>query len=283
VTDVDDGFVPTDLHGHTLFSDGRTTPEEYVAFRAQRRFEVIALSDHDTFAGVPRAAAEAQRRGVTLVPAMEATSFVHFGTDRAEQVHVLAYFPPAFLDDGRLWKTALHARSLQIADAWRAYVLGFVARQEQRVRDALDETALAAMTSSEFPQLQSFILRIAERCPDAFPHFQLDHVHFWDHELFAWSPEALIDQIRVDGGLDVVAHPNRYRDKDRLARVVDYASGLEVYTSRHNHDVASRFRALAESKGKHWTASSDDHQHRAYMHPPAGTPRRTVERILAGH
>ena len=36
-------WVRTDLHGHTHFSDGRTTPEEYVRFRAKRRFEVIVL------------------------------------------------------------------------------------------------------------------------------------------------------------------------------------------------------------------------------------------------
>ena len=276
-------FVATDLHGHSLFSDGRVTPEDYVAFRAGRRFEVIALSDHDTFAGVPRAAAEAKRRALALVPAMEATSFIHFGTERAEQVHVLAYFPPAFLDDGRLHKTALHARSLRVAEAWKAYVLDFLSRQDDWMRGELDEPWLRSLAPSQFPQLQSLILRIADRTPHSFAHFQLDHVHFWERaDLFEWSPEELIDQIRADGGFDVVAHPNRYRDKDALARVVDYASGLEAYTSRHHPDVAARFRALAEAKGKHWTASSDDHQHRSYIHPPSGTPRRTVERILRG-
>ncbi len=275
-------LVATDLHGHTFFSDGRASPEDFVAFRAARRFEVIALSDHDTFAGVPRAAAAAKAHGVTLVPAMEATSFIHFGTDRAEQVHVLAYFPPAFLD-GRLQKTALHARSLAIAEAWKAYVLGFVARQPAEVRAALGEATLSKAPPAEFPQLQSLILHIAERCRDVFPAFQLDHVHFWDNApLFSWSPEELIDAIREDGGFDVVAHPNRYRDKERVARVYDAASGIEAYTSRHASHVASRFRALAEEKGKHWTASSDDHQHGAYFHPQSGTPRRTVERILRG-
>src|SRR5205823_5747393 len=151
------------------------------------------------------------------------------------------------------------------------------------VRDALDETALRSSRASEFPQLQSLILRIAERSPETFAHFQLDHVHFWDDAaLFAWSPEDLVDVIRADGGFDVIAHPNRYRDKERVARVYDVVSGIEVYTSRHHPDVAARFRALAESKSKHWTASSDDHQHRAYIHPPSGTPKRTVDRIVAG-
>jgi hypothetical protein len=276
-------LIATDLHGHSLFSDGRATPEFYVEHRAARRFEVIALSDHDTFAGVTRAKVVAKARALTLVPAMEATSFIHFGSERAEQVHILAYFPPSFLDDGRLFRTQLHARALKVHEAWRSYALDFVARQPVDVRAQLDEDALRATSASEFPQLQSFINRIAERSPDTFAHFQLDHVHFWDHaDLFAWSPHDLIDAIRADGGFDVVAHPNRYRDKDALANVVEYANGIEVYTSRHNATVAAHFRALAESKRKHWTASSDDHQHRAYFHPPSGTPRATVERILRG-
>jgi hypothetical protein len=274
-------LIATDLHGHSFFSDGRASPEVYVEHRAARNFEVIALSDHDTFAGVARAAVVAKSFGVTLVPAMEATSFIHFGTERAEQVHVLAYFPPSFLDDGRLFRTALHARSTRVHSAWRDYVLDFVARQPSDVRAKLDESELRA--TSEFPQLQSFINRIAERSPDTFAHFQLDHVHFWDNaDLFAWSPHDLIEAIRSDGGFDVVAHPNRYRDKDALASVVDEASGIEVYTSRHNAAVAAHWRSIAESKQKHWTASSDDHQHRAYFHPPSGTPRATVERILRG-
>lgn len=282
-------FVVTDLHAHTLFSDGRATPEELVAFRAKKRFEVIALSDHDTFAGIPRAAAEAKKHGLPLVPAMEATSFIHFDSGalisggRAEQVHILAYFPPSFLEDGRLWRTELHRRSLRIAEAWRTYLLDFLGRQEERVRAALDEAWLRALPLAELPQLQSFILRIAERCPDAFEAFQLDHMHFWENRaLFGWEPEELIDVIRKDGGLDVLAHPVRYRDKERLARVIDVVSGIEVYTSRHAAEVAAGFRALAEAKGKHWTASSDDHQHRVYMHPPTGTPRRTMERIFTG-
>lgn len=284
--------VRTDLHGHTHFSDGRTTPEEYVRFRAKRRFEVIALSDHDTFAGVTRAQAALRELDVSdaekpvLLPAMEATSFLHFGSERAEQLHVLAYFPPSFLDDGRLARTQLAQRARRVHEAWRTYVLDFVRRQSDDVRAALDEPALHAASADpeEFPQLQTFILRIAERCPAEFKSFQLDHVHFWDRDasLFGWTPEELIDTIRKDGGVDVIAHPIRYRDKARLDEVMRYASGVEAYTSRHTPEVASRFRARAEELGKHWTASTDDHQHRPYVMPASGTPKHTVDAMISG-
>jgi hypothetical protein len=72
----------------------------------------------------------------------------------------------------------------------------------------------------------------------------------------------------------------RAKDRARMRQVLDFASGLEVYTSRHSPAQAVEFREYAEARGKHWTASSDDHQHTTSVHPGHGTPRRTVERLL---
>ena len=40
------------LHLHTIFSDGELPPAEVVAAHATAGFEVIALTDHDTLAGI---------------------------------------------------------------------------------------------------------------------------------------------------------------------------------------------------------------------------------------
>jgi 3',5'-nucleoside bisphosphate phosphatase len=274
--------VATDLHGHSCYSDGRATPEDYVRFRASIGMQVIALSDHDTFAGVPRAAAAAREAGVVLVPAMEATSFIGFGTGAAEQVHVLAYFPPARL--GALDDTFLGRRAALLHARWKAFVLAWMDGLAEHDRLAIDHTGeLASAPAAEFPALQSMINRVFERNRILLESFHRHHVRFWDDaELFAWEPEALIEAIRADGALDVVAHANRVRDKERMARVLDHASGVEVYTSRHKAPIAARYLAYAESRGKYWTASSEDHQHGDYLRPPCGTPRATVERILGG-
>jgi hypothetical protein len=274
-------FVATDLHGHTRLSDGRAEPEDYVHFRAGLGMEVVAVTDHDTFAAVPRAAAAARELGVTLVPAMEVTSFIHFGTPRAEQVHVLAYFPP----DHPLETTALGARAVAVCRRWRELCLGWLTALPEEQRWFVDpDRSLAGLHGTEFPQLQDFLNLLLARNRLVYQDFVRHHVSFWeaDAELFGWSPEDAIDAIRGDRGLDVVAHPARIRDKARMDRVLDAASGIEVYTSRHKDTVAAQFRERAERDGKHWTASSDDHGHVTYLRPPCGTPRRTVERILAG-
>lgn len=276
--------VPTDLHGHSLFSDGRGSPEEYVERRVSAGLEVIALSDHDTFAGVRRAAAAAEEAGIVVVPAMEASAVEAFGTAEAEQIHVLAYYPPAFLVDGRLERTALAQRAEIVHRRWRELVLDWLSGLPLHERRALDpEGELVELRGSEFPGLQSMIDRIAERARPMFDSFWRRHVDFWDDaDLFGWSPEELIETIRADGALDVVAHSARYRDRERTRQILDYASGVEVYTSRHQPAVARELRDYAEAAGKFWTASTDDHQHGAYTPPPEGTPRHTIERIFAG-
>lgn len=282
---IDNGTddVATDLHSHSIFSDGRQTPEQVMGERVRKHLEVVALSDHDVLTGVRRAAVVAEAHGLVLVPAMETTSTIAFGTDQAEQIHVLAYWPPSFLQDGRLEKTRLWQRGERVQAAWKTYVLDFFARQPAEVGVACDVDALRQLTPAEFPGLQPLIDRVVSSHQPTYRHLQLDHVHFWeDRSLFGWSPEELIEEIRADGACDIVAHPNRVRDKARMDEVLRIASGVEAYTSRHRADVAARFRAFAEATGKHWTASSDDHQHKPYLRPPVGTPRRTVDWIVQG-
>jgi hypothetical protein len=276
-------WVRTDLHGHTLFSDGRATPEEYVAFRREQAMAVIAASDHDVFDAVRRAAVVAERAGMVLIPAAEITAFLSFGEVDAEQFHVLAYFPRRALAAGRLEQTFLHRRGLQVKDAWRTFVLEWLRAlpvDDQRALDA--DGVLEGTSPAVFPALQCWIDRIALRRRALFESFRDHHARFWNEgkELFGWTPEEAIDAIRADGAIDVVAHAARYRNRQRTLAVLDYASGIEAYTSRHRPEVALEYRAFAEARQKLWTASSDDHQNARYIKPAAGMPLASVERLL---
>lgn len=63
-----------DLHAHSNASDGVLTPSELVARAAQHGIEVLALTDHDTTAGIIEARQAAHRHGIGLVPAIEMSS-----------------------------------------------------------------------------------------------------------------------------------------------------------------------------------------------------------------
>ena len=59
-----------DLHTHSVFSDGTYTPGEIIA-EAKRLGLIVALTDHNTAAGLPEFMDAAQKLGVTAVPGVE--------------------------------------------------------------------------------------------------------------------------------------------------------------------------------------------------------------------
>jgi 3',5'-nucleoside bisphosphate phosphatase len=276
-------YIASDLHGHTRYSDGRATPEQYVAFRAELGMRVIAIADHDVFDGVRQGAAASARANMLFVPAAEMTSFLHFGTSEAEQFHILAYYSPDVLRGSLLEQTFFYRRSLKVRTRWQELVLSWLSSLDRDDRAALDpDRGLEALPAADFPALQQTIDLIVARQRSLFEAFRDHHERFWsgDRELFGWTPEDMIDAIRADGAVDIVAHPARYRDKTRTEALLARASGLEVYTSRHKAEVAAHYRDYATANRKLWTASADDHQNARYIRPPCGTPVATLERIL---
>src|SRR5262245_5657920 len=77
--------VRIDLHVHSNASDGTDPPGAVVRRAARANLDVLALTDHDTQAGIAEAR-EALPPGLTLVPGME-LSCLHEG----RSMHLLAY------------------------------------------------------------------------------------------------------------------------------------------------------------------------------------------------
>ena len=79
-------FSWCDLHTHSVFSDGTYTPSEIIA-EAKRLGLIIALTDHNTAAGLPEFMDAARKQGVTAVPGVE------FSTEyNGIELHLLGLF-----------------------------------------------------------------------------------------------------------------------------------------------------------------------------------------------
>lgn len=75
-----------DLHTHSVFSDGTYTPTEIIA-EAKRLGLIVALTDHNTVAGLPEFMEAARTLGVTAVPGIE------FSTEHnGKELHLLGLF-----------------------------------------------------------------------------------------------------------------------------------------------------------------------------------------------
>ena len=60
-----------DLHTHSTASDGTLEPAELMRAAKEAGLSAIALTDHDTFEGLPEARAEALKQGIELIPGCE--------------------------------------------------------------------------------------------------------------------------------------------------------------------------------------------------------------------
>ena len=79
-----------DLHVHSTASDGSLSPEAVVGRARDAGLAAIALTDHDTLAGVPEAVQAGERLGVRVVGGCEFSSAAPWG-----EMHVLGYFLPS--------------------------------------------------------------------------------------------------------------------------------------------------------------------------------------------
>ena len=73
----------TDLHMHSIYSDGNISPKEIIRKAKQIGLEYIALTDHNSTEGVEEAIKEGEKVGIQVIPAIEI---------RAENDEVLGYF-----------------------------------------------------------------------------------------------------------------------------------------------------------------------------------------------
>ena len=258
-----------DLQSHSTHSDGTLPPAEVVARAATAGVELLALSDHDTVAGVPEALAAAEAHGIRLSPAAELSS-VH---GAHEDLHILGYgIDPsdpglqAALEDFRADRVRrIHA----MADRLRE--LGF----------ALDDSAFAARESLGRPHLADAVLAHpdnAERLAregirgkqELFPPYLVPGAAAYVARSRPTVEEA-IDVIHQAGGVAVWAHPFwDVSDPEEVLRTVrKFAAagldGVECFYPEHSREQAILLADECEARGLLSTGSSDfhgpDHEH----------------------
>ncbi len=131
-----------DLQAHSTRSDGTLSPSDVVAAAAASGVQLLALTDHDTIAGVAEAITAGKRLGVAVVPAIEVSAVDDRGRTPRE-LHVLGYLidheQRAFSEQLQRFLADREQRTLRMRDALRE--VGF----------ELDEQPLAQRIASGAP------------------------------------------------------------------------------------------------------------------------------------
>lgn len=98
-----------DLHAHSVYSDGTSTPAELITLAKQAGLCAIALTDHNTVSGIPAFLSAAENSGVMPVPGIEVS------TDyMGDELHIVGLF-----------------KSLDHLAEVEAYVAAYLQRKEQ--------------------------------------------------------------------------------------------------------------------------------------------------------
>jgi len=240
-----------DLHLHTCFSDGTFTPEELVRTAAERGLSAIALSDHDTMAGCPRARAASIEHGLDFIPACELT-VDHEG----RELHVLGYGldpeQPALAAFLACCREARHDRIREMARR-------LLERGVDIPADSVE--ALAHLESPGRPHIGQALVDSGHctSLDEAFERFLKKGRPGWAPKWRIASAEAMT-LIHRAGGLAVLAHPGLYRLDDAIPSLCEAGlDGLECYHSKHSPSAAIYYRELADRHQLLVTGGSDCH------------------------
>ena len=243
-----------DLHVHSNASDGTDPPAEVVRRAAAAGLDVVALTDHDTVAGLPEAHT-ALPPGLTLVPGMELSCLLG-----GRSVHMLAYlFDPA--------APALRAETDLIRDdrihRARAMVgklreLGAPVTWEQVTRIA--DGAVVGRPHIARAMAEAGVVPAPA---DAFTAEWIGDGGRAHVGRYAPDPARAVALVRAAGGLPVLAHPRSpgYEIGDEVIAGLAAAglAGIEVFHPDHDDSERKRLTALASALGLAATGGSDDH------------------------
>ncbi|WP_349239062.1 PHP domain-containing protein [Petroclostridium sp. X23] len=244
-----------DLHVHTTASDGSMTPSEVVRYAAKKDLSAIAITDHDTIAGVEEAYIVGNKVGVEVISGIEIS--VH---DKQE-LHILGYF------------VDLHSNELNITlDRLKEYR----EKRNPRIIEKLNGLGMD-ISMSEVKQIagtgvvgRPHIAQIMVQkgyvgsVDEAFSKY-LDNGKLAYVERQKLLPQDGISLIKKSGGLAVLAHPIYLRKEDDelevlLAQLIDYGlDGIEAYYSEYPADISRKYRALAKRLNLVITGGSDFH------------------------
>ena len=253
-----------DLHAHSTASDGVLRPAELVALAHAEGLSAIALTDHDTVAGIDEARRAAKSRGITLVPGIE------LEVDWTPGVfHLLGL-------DLQRWSGHVRSRLEHSLTARKRRNLAMVKMMQQAgIPITYHElTELSGHDTVGRPHFAQLLLNkgVTSSLQEAYDRMIGDGRPFYERKESP-SVGAACAAVHAAGGVAVIAHPQTLRlewdDMERQLRrwKSEGLDGIEAYHARMDIAEAHRLAALADELGLIVTAGSD-------FHGPAAGDRR---------
>lgn len=253
-----------DLHTHSNCSDGSLTPAELIERAAGAGVEVLALTDHDTVAGLEEAQASAHTQGLKLVPGVEISA-----SWRAQAIHVLGLWidpaAPALLGmlhaQGELRRVRMRRICARLAKLKLPGADLLATVESHPGLPTRAHLAQALVAGGHVSTAEAAFRKYLGRGKAA-------------HIAAEWPAlEVVVGWIRAAGGVASLAHPARYAlssgARRRLLSDFTAAGGtaLEVVSGGNAAQHVDTCAALALAFGLSGSVGSDFHNSQAAWNP----------------
>lgn len=245
-----------DLHTHSVFSDGTYTPAQLLQEAQERNLTAIALTDHNTVAGLPDFLAAAKGREVEAVPGVE------FSTDyNGIELHILAlYLKTEYFSQVMDLMEDYHRRKDQSnADLVAALNRAGYQISYDKIKASTPEGQVnRALIAAELLN-QGYV----ESIQDAFKKL-LSPKHGYYQPPQRHTPREMLGIIRDLGAVSVLAHPYLNLRQEALIPFLEQAvrdglQGMEVYYSTYDPATTALAVDTAATFGLLPSGGSDFH------------------------
>ena len=239
-----------DLHAHSTRSDGVLAPAALVRRAAERGVKQLALTDHDTTAGLGEAHETGAECGVEIVDGIEVSAW------HGQEVHILGYFVRR--DDARLSEVVERQRINRLDRVQR------IAERLARLGMTIDVDAVLASAHGNVGRPH-----IARALVDAghVPSFDAAFDRLLGKGAAAYVPASRLTAshavrvIHEAGGAAVLAHPGVEKiDADLTALVDAGLDGIEVHHPAHDAGTTAKYLSMTRRMGLVATGGSDFHR-----------------------
>ena len=222
-----------ELHCHTTYSDGRSTPTELVAEAAAVGVKALAITDHDTLGGWHEATDAALNHDIEIVPGVELSTVCN-----GRSLHILGYYPQRELLEEPLGERLAGRKRRAAKIVANLAQMGY----------PLDLPSLSGNMAIGRPHIAHAMVKAGyvNSSKEAFDRFiGEDKPAYVHYEKFTAAEGIAL--IKACKGVPVWAHPYLFRGgkvEDILPELVTAGlMGIEVY---HPNCCASKQRKLLE-------------------------------------
>ena len=245
-----------DLHTHSVYSDGTYTPAQLLEEAQQRGLSAIALTDHNTVAGLPDFLAAAEHYAVEAVPGVE------FSTDyNGVELHILAlYLKPEYFSQVMELMQQYHQRKDQSnIDLVHALNKAGFDISYEKIKSATPEGQVnRALIAAELLH-KGYV----ESIQDAFKKLLNPKCGYYVPPLRS-TPQQILGTIRDLGAVSVLAHPYLNLKQDQLNQFLQQAvtwglQGMEVLYSTYDELTTAAALETADAFSLLHSGGSDFH------------------------